>query len=194
MYIYIFWGLSQYKDVVFTSIGIPMLKTSIGTRWSHNCLIFNMGIPIPGKDICCIETGPWSQGVNPIFQYSVKIYLYFVLFCDTEMAWIMKILPHGRQSHIDRTASKVRKNIYRSKLQDTVVLYGHFQMFVGPLLKKSTFTKYCLTQWISKLLGSFEIHWVRQYMVNFMGLAGIVYPTVYKTKPIFTGFGHCKLS
>ena len=25
---------------------------------------------------------------------------------------------------------------------------------------------YCLTQWISKLPGSFEIHWVRQYLVN----------------------------
>ena len=25
------------------------------------------------------------------------------------------------------------------------------------------FTKYCLTQWISKLLGTFEIHWVRQF-------------------------------
>ena len=24
----------------------------------------------------------------------------------------------------------------------------------------------CLTQWISKLPGSFEIHWVRQYLVN----------------------------
>ena len=38
---------------------------------------------------------------------------------------------------------------------------------------KTTFTKYHLTQWISKLVGSFEIHWVRQYLVNFMGLAGI---------------------
>ena len=28
---------------------------------------------------------------------------------------------------------------------------------------------------------SFEIHWVRQYLVNFMGLVGIVNPTVYKT-------------
>ena len=27
---------------------------------------------------------------------------------------------------------------------------------------KTMFTKYCLTQWISKLQGSFEIHWVRQ--------------------------------
>ena len=142
-----------------------------------------------------IETGPWSQGVNPIFQCSVKIYLYFVLFCDTEMAWIMKILPHGRQRHIDRTVSKIRKNIYRSKLQDTFELYGHFQMFVGPLFKKKKpFTKYCLTQWISKLPGSFEIHWVRQYLVNCMGLAGIVNATVYKSEPIFTGFGHGKLS
>ena len=27
-------------------------------------------------------------------------------------------------------------------------------------------TEYCLTQWISKLPESFEIHWVRQYLVN----------------------------
>ena len=44
---------------------------------------------------------------------------------------------------------------------------------------KTTLTKYCLTQWISKLLWSFEVHWVRQYLVNFMGLAGII-------KAIFT--------
>ena len=25
-------------------------------------------------------------------------------------------------------------------------------------------TRYCLTQWISKLPWSFEIHWVRQYL------------------------------
>ena len=50
---------------------------------------------------------------------------------------------------------------------------------------KSTVTKYCLTQWISKLPGSFEIHWVRQYLVNYTGLAGIVNATVYKTEPIF---------
>ena len=56
------------------------------------------------------------------------------------------------------------------------------------------FTKYLLTQWISKLLGSFEIHWVRQYLVNFTGLVGIVVATVYKTEPIFTVFLHGKLS
>ena len=61
---------------------------------------------------------------------------------------------------------------------------------------KTAFTKYCRTQWISKFLGSFEIHWVRQYMylVNFMGLAGRVNTAVYKTKPIFSGLGNGKLS
>ena len=58
---------------------------------------------------------------------------------------------------------------------------------------KATFT-YCLTQWISKLSGSFEIHWVRQYLGNFMSLVGIVNTTIYKSKPIFTGLGHGKLS
>ena len=53
---------------------------------------------------------------------------------------------------------------------------------------KTAFTKYCLTEWISK------IHWLRLYQVNFMGQAGITNATVYKTKPIFTGLGHGKLS
>ena len=58
---------------------------------------------------------------------------------------------------------------------------------------KTTFTKFCLTQWISKLPGSFVIHWVRQYLVNFMGLAGIANATVYKTEPIFSGLGYGEL-
>ena len=56
---------------------------------------------------------------------------------------------------------------------------------------KTTFIKHCLTPWISKLR---EIYWVRQYLVNFTGLPGIVNVTVYKTEPIFTGLGHGKLS
>ena len=39
-------GVSQYKDVVLPVQG------------SHDRLIFNMGIPIPGKDCLYIETGP----------------------------------------------------------------------------------------------------------------------------------------
>ena len=59
---------------------------------------------------------------------------------------------------------------------------------------KTTFTKYCLTQWISKLPESFEIHLVKQYLINFMGLAGIVDAIVYRTKSIFTGPQHDKFS
>ena len=72
-----------------------------------------------------------------------------------------------------------------------------FQIFAGPLFKKkTTSTDYCLTQWISKLPGSFEIHWVRQYsyLVNFMGLVGRVNSCDYKTKPIFTCLRHGKVS
>ena len=51
------------------------------------------------------------------------------------------------------------------------------------LPNKATLPKYCLTQWISQLPGSFEIHWVRQYFhVNFSGLVGIVNASVYKTR------------
>ena len=42
------------------------------------------------------------------------------------------------------------------------------------IINKTTFTKCCFTQWISKLPMSFEFHWVRQYLVDFMGLASIV--------------------
>ena len=59
---------------------------------------------------------------------------------------------------------------------------------------KTAFAKYCLTQWISKLPGNFDIHAVRQYLVNITGLADIVYATVYKTEPIFTCLEHGKLS
>ena len=45
---------------------------------------------------------------------------------------------------------------------------------------KTTFTKYCLTQWIWKLHGSFEIHPVRQYLANFLDLVGIVNTILYK--------------
>ena len=58
-----------------------------------------------------------------------------------------------------------------------------FQMFAGPLFQTNVHHKYCITRWISKLPGSFEIHSVRQFLVNFTGLAGLVNATVCKTEP-----------
>ena len=62
----IFWGPSQYKDGV-TGIGIPMLKI----RRSRDRLIFNMGIPIPGKDGLYIELLRRGSGLN-IENYTAR--------------------------------------------------------------------------------------------------------------------------
>ena len=63
-------------------------------------------------------------------------------------------------------------------------------MFIDPSFHIRLHFKCCLTQWISKLPGSFEIHWVRQYLVNSMGVAGIVNSTVYKTEQVL-GMANC---
>ena len=91
--------------------------------------------------------------------------------------------------------SQIRKNIYRP---NTEVIFFSFtdisNVHKSFITNNSIFTEYCLTQWISKLPGSFETHWVKQYLVNFMGLSGIVNAIVCKTKPIFIGFRLGKLS
>ena len=79
---------------------------------------------------------------------------------------------------------KIRENIFKSDK----LCYMSF------IPSKTTFTKYCLTQWISKLPGSFEIHWVRQYLAYFLGLVGIVNATVYMTELILTGLQHGEFS
>ena len=84
------------------------------------------------------------------------------------------------------------ENIYRSDVQvfSFTVISEVYRSFIWI---KTTVTKYCLTQWISQLTGSFEIHWVRQYLVKCMGVAGIVNAIVYMTEPIFTSLRHAKL-
>ena len=49
--------------------------------------------------------------------------------------------------------SKIGKNIYRSEVRITFEPNGHVRYSQGLY----SFIKYCLTQWISKLPGSFEI-------------------------------------
>ena len=102
---------------------------------------------------------------------------------------------------------------YLAYVQISLLCHKLGKIFTGPTLKwfffsftdisnvhksfitnNSIFIEYCLTQWISKLPGSFEIHWVKQYLVNFMGLSGMINAIVCKTMPIFIGFRHGKLS
>ena len=90
---------------------------------------------------------------------------------------------------------KIMQNFYRSDVQVTFELYGHFRCLqVLFFLNKTTFTRYCLTKWISNLPVSFEIKSVKQYLVNFTGLTSIVNITIYKTKSILTDLGHGKFS
>ena len=146
--------------------------------------------------------------INPIYDwYGMKLIGYNTMM-NTEMLDLC--FGHTKTSHnictvsysvvfgfvMDMQCQKLGK-IFTGL---TYKLFSSFTGFFSDVYRsfiwnKTTFTKYCLTQWISKLPGSFEIHWVRrQCLVNFMGLAGIVNATVYKTKPIFRGPGHCKLS
>ena len=81
--------------------------------------------------------------------------------------------------------------VQRTLLLSFMVISDVYAPFIP---SKTTFIKYCLTQWISYLPGVVKIHWVRQYLVNFTGLAGKVNVTVYKTGPILTSLGHGELS
>ena len=80
-------------------------------------------------------------------------------------------------------------------MSNAQVTFEPFKMSTSHLFQtKLHFIKYCLTQWISKLPGSIEIHWVMQYLVNFTALVGIVNTTTYKTEPILQVSGNGKLT
>ena len=51
-----FLGAVSIRKTVLLGMVIPMLKI----RRPTGRLIFNMGIPIPGKTVFYIETGPWT--------------------------------------------------------------------------------------------------------------------------------------
>ena len=97
------------------------------------------------------------------------------------------------------TLSKMRKNIYRSNIELLLKLTIISDVYRSFTWNKTIFTMYCLTQWISKALRSFGIHWLRQYLENFMGLVGIVNATVSRLSQFsqvlgmanYPSFKHC---
>ena len=68
------------------SIGIPMLKI----RRSHDRLMFNMGITIPGKDGLYIETGPWFFSSN-----------WVLLIVSQILLWVKDVLVWHPQNNLD---------------------------------------------------------------------------------------------
>ena len=106
-----------------------------------------------------------------------------------------KTYPHDRGTRKLYTVSKIREDIYRSDAPVTFELYIYFKCLQFLYSNKTTFTNFCLPQWISwPFRRSFDIHWVRQYLVTFTGLTAIVNTTFYKTEHIFAGPGRGKLS
>ena len=129
--------------------------------------------------------GKWKQKMQTHFLsrivlMKINMILHFASF--SRFYRTQTVVIKIREISIDPT--------YQLLLSLVVVLHV-YKSFIP---NKTVFAKYCLTQWISKLSRSFEVHWVRQYQVNFMCLVGIVCATVYKTKPNFTGLEHGKLS
>ena len=72
-----------------TSIGIPVLKI----RQSHNCLIFNMGIPIPGKDFFILRQDPGHQVSICYTHYFLVPELYLALWMQ------VTIVLYQQQKH-----------------------------------------------------------------------------------------------
>ena len=88
--------------------------------------------------------------------------------------------------------SKIRQNIYRA---DKLLLgFTVNSDIYSPLfqIKLHLLNTVLLSGFQSS--PNFEIHWVRQYLLNFMALASMISANVYKTEPIFTGLGTDKLS
>ena len=72
-------GAVSIRKTVLPGMAIPMLKI----RRPNGRLIFNMGIPIPGKDGLYIETGPWkSWGFMVKYQdiiHSLRFYCVSII-------------------------------------------------------------------------------------------------------------------
>ena len=64
-------GAVSIRKTVLLGMAIPMLKI----RRPTGRLIFNMGIPIPGKTVFLIETGPWNQDTLSLAYTISKINL-----------------------------------------------------------------------------------------------------------------------
>ena len=82
-------GAVSIRKTVLLGMVIPMLKI----RRPTGRLIFNMGIPIPGKTVFYIETGPWYQPklhsatIPYIMVHSVEEWRNFVMLFDEIFAY-----------------------------------------------------------------------------------------------------------
>ena len=84
---------------------------------------------------------------------------------EVEIAWSQKCYRGAKLN------GKTLVLTYEILLLNFTVISDVYITFIR---NKTALDEYCLTKWIPKLTESFENKWVRQYLVNFTGLAGIV--------------------
>ena len=80
-------GAVSIRKTVLLGMAIPMLKI----RRPTGRLIFNMGIPIPGKTVFLIETGPWWHQAVTVTWTNIDFSL--VSFCVIYMKAILQWMP-----------------------------------------------------------------------------------------------------
>ena len=86
------------------------------------------------------------------------------------------------------------KNLREIKEKVTLSFMVISNVYKSIVSNKTTFTKYCLTQWISRLPGALKSTELGSTWQISVGLADIVNAAVYKTGPVLSGLGHGKLS
>ena len=121
-----------------SNIGILMLKT----RRSRDCLIFNMGIPIPGKEGLYIETRPWSVWFHGIQMAPLDLYHYhwhylnqcwydwLTQICGTRGRWINMYIIFGLHIH---HFLHPEWNAPSSSLPIIVIRNFHFHISIWPI-------------------------------------------------------------
>ena len=115
-----------------------------------------------------LQEGPVVQSFNVLLLVKISFFNKQLSLWQFETFWCLYGI--SVQSQCQKLRKILIGLIYKLLLSFSIIsdVYRSF------IRNKTAFIKYCLTQWISKLPGRFEIHCVRQYLVNCMGLAGIV--------------------
>ena len=128
--------------------------------------------------IYCKVTAIYTNAKDQILLYS-KVIKDVALPVTIKIIWIQR-----KWSSVLITASMHQRNILLNSLWPYALIIGLSNDMALEFPQIST----------DKLMSYIHNSWIRQYLVNFTGLADIVSATVYKTKPIFTHHGHGILS
>ena len=128
----------------------PFILNMAVTITAASNLIFIMRLPPHGKMVFILKQ---TMGITsyPYIPIATTVFWNWMDFTRYKYIW-------------NKTVLKIRTICHAKDLQKLALTWK--QMYLPCLLKPMKFTRYCLTQWISKLPGSFDIHWVKQYLIN----------------------------